>query len=100
MDLSNQSIRAINEAIDDDPNNDGQITGGDFESWQFGLNGVWSLGASKSDGLYLTGGVSWNDVTGRVTETGLVYYPPVCDPFYWWCYPGGVGPGNVVVGKR
>lgn len=23
-----------------------------------------------------TGGISWNSVTGRVTETGLVYYPP------------------------
>ena len=26
----------------------------------------------------------------------LVYYPPVCDPRFWWCVPGGYGPGTVV----
>jgi opacity protein-like surface antigen len=100
FDLSNQALRAINDAIDADPGNAGEITGGDVQNWQFGLRGIWSLGANQSDGMYLTGGISWNDVTGRVTETGLVYYPPICDPWFWWCYPGGVGPGNFVVGKR
>lgn len=100
-DLSSNAIRAINDLIDQDPNNDGEITGGDVENWQFALNGVWSLGPDTSSGLYLTGGISWNRVTGRVSETGLVYYPPICDPFYWWwCIPGGIGPGNIVVGKQ
>jgi hypothetical protein len=35
-----------------------------------------------------------------VTDEGLVYYPPICDPWFWWCYPGGVGPGTFIVGKR
>ncbi len=100
MDLSGRSIQAINDAIASDPNNSGQVTGGDFENWHFGVKGVWSLGPSQSEGLYLTGGLSWNSVTGRVTDTGLVYYPPVCDPWFWWCLPGGVGPGSFVVGKR
>ena len=100
MDLSNNSIQAINDAIDADPGNTGQITGGDFENWQFGLNAIWSLGSDQSDGLYLTGGISWNSVTGRVTDEGLVYYPPICDPWFWWCYPGGVGPGTFIVGEQ
>ena len=33
-------------------------------------------------------------------ENGLVYYPPVCDPWFWWCYPGGVGPGSIVVASQ
>jgi hypothetical protein len=75
MDLSSKSIQAINDAIDDDPLNSGRISGGDFENWQFGLNAIWSLGSDQSDGLYLTGGISWNSVTGQVTDEGLVYYP-------------------------
>jgi opacity protein-like surface antigen len=100
FDLTGSAIRAINDAINSDPSNSGEITGGDFENWQFGVNGIFSLGEDRSNGLYLTGGVSWNSVTGRVSETGLVYYPPICDPWFWWCYPGGVGPGSIVVGKR
>lgn len=97
--LSSSALNAINDAIESDPNNDGSITGGGVDYWQFSLNGVWSLGGSKSDGLYLTGGVGMYDVGAEVTQDGLVYYPPFCDPWYWWCYPGGVGPGTFVVGS-
>lgn len=101
MDLSGSAIDRINEIIDQDPNNEGDITGGDVEAWQFGVNAIWSLGPDTASGFYLTGGISYNDLTGRITETGLVYYPPICDPWYWWwCVPGGVGPGNIVVGKQ
>ena len=101
MDLSNSSIRRINDAINQDPSNDGEITGGDVENWRFAVNGIWSLGPDTSRGLYLTGGISYNNVRGVVTQTGLVYYPPICDPWYWWwCYPGGVGPGDFVSGER
>jgi opacity protein-like surface antigen len=101
LDLSGSALDSINSAIDQDPDNDGAITGGDVETWQFALNGIWSLGPDSSNGFYLTGGITYNDVTGRISQTGLVYYPPVCDPFYWWwCFPGGVGPGQIVVGQR
>jgi len=101
MDLSRSSINAINDAIASDPNNDGEISGGDFDNLQFALNGIWSLGPETNRGLYLTAGISYNSVTGRIFEEGLVYYPPICDPWYWWwCYPGGVGPGELVSDKR
>jgi opacity protein-like surface antigen len=101
MDLSSAALDRINDLVDQDPDNDGEITGGDVEVWQFGLNAIWSLGPEPTNGFYLTGGINYNDVTGRITETGLVYYPPICDPWYWWwCIPGGVGPGNIVVGKQ
>lgn len=100
MDLSSASVQGINDAIASDPMNAGQITGGDIDNWQLGVNGIWSLGADSANGLYAVGGISWNSVTGRVTETGLVYYPPICDPWLWWCIPGGIGPGTFVSGKR
>jgi len=101
MDLSSAALRQINDAIDQDPSNDGDITGGDVENWQLAVNAIWSLGQDTANGFYLTGGISYNDLTGRISETGLVYYPPICDPYYWWwCFPGGVGPGQIVVGKR
>lgn len=98
-DLSSKAIGQINDLIDQDPANDGEITGGDVENWQFALNGIWSLGPQTDSGLYLTGGISWNRISGRVTNTGLVYYPPICDPWFWWCVPGGIGPGTIVRGK-
>lgn len=101
MDLSRRALDTINDAIDQDPGNDGDITGGDVETWQLAVNGIWSIGSDTANGFYLTGGISYNDVTGRISQTGLIYYPPVCDPWYWWwCFPGGVGPGQIVVGKR
>ncbi len=99
FDLSSSALSAINDAIDQDPNNDGNISGGGVDYWQLGLNGIWSLSGSNGSGLYLTGGVGWYHVGGEVTQDGLVYYPPVCDPWFWWCYPGGVGPGTFVVGS-
>ena len=100
FDLSNRAISEINDLINQDPGNDGEITGGDVDNWQIALNGTWSLGPKTDSGLYLTGGISWNSITGRITETGLVYYPPICDPWFWWCRPGGVGPGTIIVGKQ
>ena len=63
------------------------------------INRHWP-GKSTSSGLYLTGGVGYYHVSGEVTQDGLVYYPPVCDPWFWWCYPGGAGPGTVIVGEQ
>lgn len=101
FDLSSKAVNEINDIIDQDPSNQGQITGGSVENWQFALNGIWSLGPQTDSGLYLTGGISWNRLTGQVTDTGLVYYPPICNPWYWWwCVPGGVGPGTFIKGKQ
>lgn len=100
FDLSNSAIQRINDAIDQDPMNNGSVSGGGVDYWQLGLNGIWSLGQDRSRGLYLTGGIGWYSVTGQVEDVGLVYYPPICDPWFWWCYPGGVGPGTFIVGKR
>lgn len=100
FDLSGDAVRRINDAIDQDPANDGDITGGGLDYWQLAVNGIWSLGADTSKGLYLTGGIGWYSVEGQVEDVGLVYYPPICDPWFWWCYPGGVGPGTFIVGSR
>ncbi len=78
----------------------GSVTGGDVTIWSFSANGVWGPDSSGSVGFYLTAGVGLDYVEARLTDTGLVYYPPVCDPWFWWCYPGGVGPGTILVAKR
>jgi hypothetical protein len=100
FDLSNEAIAAINDAVAQDPLNSGQIDDGDVESWQFVLNGIWSPGNSDS-GFYLTGGIGAYYLDATITDTGLVYYPPFCDPWYWWwCFPGGVGTGSIVQGDE
>ena len=100
FDLSSAAVGRINDAIDQDPANDGDITGGGLDYWQFGVNAIWSPGQDTDRGFYVTGGVAWYSVDAVVEDTGLVYYPPICDPWFWWCYPGGVGPGTFIVGKR
>ena len=100
-DLSSSAIRAINEAIlEEDPLNLGSVTGGDVEVWSLAINTIWGPDLGGSVGFYLTGGVGMDFIEGKITDNQLVYYPPICDPWYWWCYPGGVGPGTVIVGKE
>lgn len=98
LDVSSSAIGAINDAIESDPNNDGRIDGGDLETWQLTANAIWGPGGDN--GFFLTGGVGAYHLSGVLTQTGLVYYPPFCDPWYWWwCFPGGVGTGNIVRGS-
>lgn len=96
LEISRAAIRAINDQIDMDPNNSGEIDGGEYESWSFTVNGLWGPGR-QSNGLYLTAGIGVFDIEGVLTNTGLIYYPPICSPWYWWwCVPGGFGPGSIV----
>lgn len=98
FDFSDDALRAINTAIALDPLNSGSVDGGDVETWQLTVNAVWGLRESSGGGLYLTGGIGAYDLKGTLTNTGIVYYPPFCDPWYWWwCVPGGFGTGSVPV---
>jgi opacity protein-like surface antigen len=95
-DFKSSAIQALNDAIGQDPNNGGLVSGGDVEDWSFSVNALWGPDTSGPVGVYLLGGVGADYLKGRLTDNGLVYYPPICDPWYWWCIPGGVGPGTVI----
>jgi opacity protein-like surface antigen len=99
FDLSSAAIRAINDAISEDPANSGSIDGGDVSIWSLTADAIWSPGSGRIS-PYIMAGVGAYYVDNRITTTGLVYYPPTCNPWYWWCYPGGVGPGTLVVGSQ
>ena len=94
LNISSSSIRDINDAIED-ADGEGSLNGGDVTVWSLTVNATWSPSDTGS-GFYLIGGIGVYDVEGRVTERGVVFFPPVCDPWFWWCHPGGVGPGNVL----
>ena len=96
-DISSSAIDAINEEIDNSGGT-GEITGGWASSWSVTANLTWSP-SSSGKGFYLIGGIGAYRVEGKISEDGLIYYPPVCNPWYWWCVPGGVGPGTIVVGS-
>ena len=98
-DISSSAIRAINDAIASDPGNSGSVTGGDVTDWSFSVNAIWGPNTGGSVGFYVIGGVGVDYLEGQITDNGLVYYPPICSPWYWWCVPGGVGPGTFIVGK-
>ena len=98
FDMSNSAIREINQGIIDG-GGEGELTGGDVTSWSFSISGTWSPSESGS-GFYVIAGVGMYVLEGQVNENGLVYYPPYCDPWYWWCYPGGVGPGTFPVASQ
>ncbi len=98
-DISGSTIRAINDALAGLIPPGGNVSGGDVRTWGLSLNAIWGPG-SNDTGFYLIGGVGFDDIKGSLDDTQLVYYPPICDPWFWWCYPGGVGPGNVVVASE
>lgn len=99
-DISSSAIRSINNAIDQIDPDLGSVSGGDVDDWSFSVNAIWSLGASTSVGPYLMAGVGFDTVEASLTDQGLVYYPPQCDPWWYWCTPGGVGPGTFVVASE
>lgn len=93
-DFSDETLRAINDIIDMDPISNGDITGGDTDIWSVGVNAMWGPDTSGSVGFYLIGGIGVEFVEAKLTTQGLVYYPPICG--WWWCVPGGVGPGTLI----
>jgi len=94
-DLKRSVVNAINQQLMG--MGAGSITGGHAEIWGLNANGVWGPDTNGPIGFYLTAGVGLDYVQGKITDNGLVYYPPICDPWLWWCIPGGVGPGTIVV---
>ena len=97
LDLSSEAISRLNDYVGMNPDTTGSIDDGDMRNLQLTFNAVWGPGDS-SQGVYLTGGVGYYHLETTLTEAGLVYYPPYCDPWFWWCYPGGIGPGNIIRG--
>ncbi len=96
QDVSQAALDFINDQIGMDPMNDGEITGGDVEIWSLVTSAVWSTKGDGPVGFNVSAGVGVYALDARLTNTGLVYYPPVCDPYWYWCIPGGIGPGTVV----
>ncbi len=100
LSMSRSTIDRINHMIDQAPDNEGEISSGSINNWQISLNLIWGPG-ENSRGVYFIAGASVNFLEARLNQTGLVYYPPICDPWYWWiCYPGGWAPGNITVAKQ
>jgi len=99
FDLSSAAIKAINDAIDTDPDNDGDITGGGVDIWDVTVDAIWSPDMGRVSPYIMAGIVAYY-LSGQVTSTGLVYYPPICDPWWYWCRPGGVGPANIIEGSE
>jgi opacity protein-like surface antigen len=99
--VSKETIDRINDIIDDDPQNEGRVDGGNVEIWQLTANGVWGPGKSDGTGFYVTAGVGAYYVEGTLNEIGLVAYPPWCQPYWpYYCYPGGVGSGKYILARE
>ena len=96
FDLSNELIQMINDSLE--PPSDGQIDNGDVAIWSLTADAIWGPDTSGKVSFYLAGGIGIYYLDSKFTTTGLVYYPPVCG--IYWCYPGGVGSGNIVVGSE
>ena len=96
FDLSKETIRLINDSLE--PPSTGEVDDGYITDWSFTVDAIWGPDTSGKVGFYLMGGVGTYYLDGRLTTTGLVYYPPVCG--INWCYPGWVGTGNIVVGSE
>jgi opacity protein-like surface antigen len=99
FDVSSNAINAINEAIAEDDNNSGRVDDGSLSIWSLTTDAIWSPETQGSVSFYLAGGIGLYYLDAQLTTRGLVYYPPVCDPWWYWCRPGGVGQGNLVVGS-
>lgn len=99
FDVSSEAIRRLNDELE--PPSDGTIDDGDITVWSLTADAIWSPDTQGSVSFYLAGGIGTYYLDGKLTTRGLVYYPPSCQPYPpYWCYPGGVGSGNIIVGSE
>ncbi len=75
------------------------ITGSHASLWSVTLNGVWRFGPGNDFVPWVTGGAGYYKRNLQFTQTALVYYPPIWDPWWGWV-DGGWGPGEAIVGER
>jgi len=99
-DITGDAINYVNQANGVAPGASGSVDGGDVTIWKLTVDAIWSLGKDKSTGLYLTGGGGAYYIDTQLTTNGLVAYPPYCDPWFYWCVPGYVGPGSYVAASQ
>jgi opacity protein-like surface antigen len=69
------------------------------DNWSLTLNWVRRLNTTKDIVPWITGGFGIYLRTIEITQTLLVYYPPIWDPWWGWI-GGGWAPGEVVTGQR
>jgi hypothetical protein len=96
FDLTNSAIGQINDNLG--MGSTGEVTSGDLQIWSFTTDAIWSPDTQGSVSFYIAGGIGAYYLDGQLNTTGLIYYPPVCG--WYWCYPGWVGSGDIVVGSE
>jgi len=75
------------------------ITGTHASLWSVSLNGVFRFGPENDFVPWVTGGAGYYKRNLQFTQTALVYYPPIWDPWWGWV-DGGWGPGEAIVGEH
>jgi len=99
FDVSKEAIRRLNDALE--PPSDGTIDDGTLAIWSVTADAIWSPELGGKVSFYLAGGIGTYYLDGQLTTRGLVYYPPGCQPYPpYWCYPGGIGGADIVVGSE
>ena len=48
---------------------------------------------------YIVAGIGVYYRPVKVTTPGAGYVPPYCDPWFYWCYPGGLVPVDYILGE-
>jgi opacity protein-like surface antigen len=94
FDISKDIIQRYNAATGE------EINSGDVSIWSLTTDAIWSPESTGKVSFYLLGGVGVYRLEGKLKATELVYYPPICDPWSWYCRPGGVAPGTVIKAKE
>ena len=88
--INRQTLDDINESLPEDSD---ELTGGGVEIWSLTTDFIWSPGTNRVS-PYLAGGVGVYWLETQLTSPGVLIYPPICG--FWWCYPGGAVPGDIV----
>jgi opacity protein-like surface antigen len=68
-------------------------------NWSVTLNLIRRLHPDKDIVPWVTGGVGYYKRNLQITQTVLLYYPPIWDPWWGWI-DGGWAPGEAITGSR
>ena len=75
------------------------VGSGDMDIFSITGGGIWSTKTQGRVDFYVSAGAGWYRRSIELRNPTTAYFPPTCNPWWYWCTPGGLIPAEEIVGS-